>query len=196
MPDQTNGKALLKVDNLTKHFPILRGVFQRQVGVVHAVDGITFEIKPGETFGLVGESGCGKSTAGRTILQLYRPTAGHVYFDGIDLVTKKVTNYSNSPGQYDEPEGIYPDGGFTLVECDKQNHQGPNHVDLWKLKLDGTGYVERLTFFSDYPGYKASNPVVSDDGKFVAFQMAHSRDSAGVGHGLFVFDLQKAPSQQ
>jgi hypothetical protein len=115
---------------------------------------------------------------------------------GIDLATKKVTNYSNSPGQYDEPEGIYPDGQFTLVECDKQNHQGPNHVDLWKLKLDGTGYVQRLTFFSDYPGYKASNPVVSDDGKFVAFQMAHSRDSAGVGHGLFVYDLQKAPSQQ
>jgi hypothetical protein len=111
---------------------------------------------------------------------------------GINLLTKKVTNYSNSPGQYDEPEGIYPDGQFTLVECDKQNLQGPNHVDLWKLKLDGSGYVERLTYFSDYPGYKASNPVVSDDGKFVAFQMAHSRDSAGVGHGIFVLDLEKA----
>jgi hypothetical protein len=112
---------------------------------------------------------------------------------GVNLVTKKVTNYSNSPGQYDEPEGIYPDGQFTLVECDKQNHQGPNHVDLWKLKLDGSGnYVERLTNFSDYPGYKASNPVVSDDGKFVAYQMAHSRDSAGVGHGIFVYDIEKA----
>src|SRR5437667_2348284 len=52
---------------------------------------------------------------------------------GINLVTRKVTNYSNSPGQYDEPEGIYPDGQFTLVECDKQNHQGPGHIDLWKL---------------------------------------------------------------
>jgi oligopeptide transport system ATP-binding protein len=83
MPDE---KVLLKVDGLVKHFPVLRGVFQRQVGAVHAVDGISFEIHPGETFGLVGESGCGKSTAGRTILQLYRPTAGHVYFDGIDLV--------------------------------------------------------------------------------------------------------------
>ncbi len=116
---------------------------------------------------------------------------------GINLVTKKVTNYSNSPGQYDEPEGIYPDGQFTLVECDKQNLQGPNHVDLWKLKLDGSGaYVERLTHFSDYPGYKASNPVVSDDGKLVAFQMAHSRDSAGVGHGIFVYDLDKAAAQR
>jgi len=83
MPDD---QVLLKVDGLVKHFPVLRGVFQRQVGAVHAVDGITFDIRRGETFGLVGESGCGKSTAGRTILQLYRPTAGHVYFDGVDLV--------------------------------------------------------------------------------------------------------------
>src|SRR5258708_23720823 len=85
---------------------------------------------------------------------------------GIDLVTKKVTNYSNSPGQYDEPEGIYPDGQFTLVECDKQNLKGPGYIDLWKLKLDGIGDYERLTYFSDYRGYKASTTVVSDDGKF------------------------------
>jgi oligopeptide transport system ATP-binding protein len=82
-------ETLLKVEGLVKHFPILAGVFQRQVGVVHAVDGITFDVHKGETFGLVGESGCGKSTAGRTILQLYRPTAGSVVFDGIDLVKLK-----------------------------------------------------------------------------------------------------------
>lgn len=82
-------ETLLKVEGLVKHFPILAGVFQRQVGVVHAVDGITFDVRKGETFGLVGESGCGKSTAGRTILQLYRPTAGKVYFDGIDLTKTK-----------------------------------------------------------------------------------------------------------
>ncbi len=111
---------------------------------------------------------------------------------GIDLVTKKVTNYSNSPGQYDEPEGIYPDGQYTLVECDKQNLKGANHVDLWKLKLDGSSQYERLTWFSDYPGYKASNPVVSDDGKFIAFQMAQSRDAAGVGHGIFIYDIERA----
>ncbi|MCC6956150.1 MAG: ATP-binding cassette domain-containing protein, partial [Anaerolineales bacterium] len=63
----SDNHILLRVDNLVKHFPIMAGVFQRQVGVVHAVDGITFNIKSGETFGLVGESGCGKSTAGRTI---------------------------------------------------------------------------------------------------------------------------------
>src|SRR5262245_23315832 len=111
---------------------------------------------------------------------------------GVDLLTKKVINYSNSSGQYDEPEGIYPDGQYTLVECDKQNLKGSGHVDLWKLKLDGSGAYERLTHFSDYPGYKASNPVVSDDGKFIAFQMAKSREAAGVGHGIFVYDIEKA----
>ena len=111
---------------------------------------------------------------------------------GIDLITKKVSNYSNSPGQYDEPEGIYPDGQYTLVECDKQNLRGAGHVDLWKLKLDGSGQYERLTYFSDYPGYKASNPVVSDDGRLIAFQMAKSTESAGVGHGIFVYDIRKA----
>jgi hypothetical protein len=112
---------------------------------------------------------------------------------GIDLATKKVTNYSNSPGQYDEPEGIFPDGKATLVECDKQNHRGSGHVDLWKLKLDGSGAYERLTFFSDYPGYKASNAVISDDGRFMAFQLAKSTEAAGVGHGIFILDLEKLP---
>ena len=77
---------LLDVDNLKMHFPLTRGIIiQRQVGAVKAVDGITFQVKRGETLGLVGESGCGKSTAGRSILQLYKPTAGHVKFNGTDL---------------------------------------------------------------------------------------------------------------
>jgi len=115
---------------------------------------------------------------------------------GIDLASGTLTNYSNAPGRYDEPEGIFPDGRFTLVECDKQNLKGAGHIDLWKLKLDGSGLYERLTYFSDYPGYKASNPVVSGDGRFVAFQLARSSEAAGVGHGIFVFDLavwQTAP---
>jgi oligopeptide transport system ATP-binding protein len=82
-----NGRpgALVQVENLKMHFPIRRGLLQRTVGAVKAVDGVTFEVKQGETLGLVGESGCGKSTTGRAILQLYRPTAGEVFFEGQDL---------------------------------------------------------------------------------------------------------------
>lgn len=85
-----DNNVLLRVENLVKHFPIMQGIiFQRQIGAVHAVDGVSFDVKKGETLGLVGESGCGKSTTGRTILQLYRPTSGSVYFDGVDLVALK-----------------------------------------------------------------------------------------------------------
>ncbi len=82
-------ETLLRVENLYKHFPIFKGFIQRQVGAVHAVDGVSFTVKRGETLGLVGESGCGKSTTGRTILQLYRPTAGHVFFEDVDLASIK-----------------------------------------------------------------------------------------------------------
>jgi oligopeptide transport system ATP-binding protein len=87
--ETNNNEVLLHVDDLKMHFPIYRGVFQRQVGAVRAVDGVSFDVKRGETLGLVGESGCGKSTTGRTILQLYKPTAGNVTFDGTDLVKLK-----------------------------------------------------------------------------------------------------------
>ncbi|MFC2065100.1 ABC transporter ATP-binding protein [Chloroflexota bacterium] len=85
----TNNDVLLRVEDLTMHFPIYRGVISRKVGAVHAVDGVSFDIKHGETLGLVGESGCGKSTTGRAILQLYKPTAGHVFFKDQDLTTLK-----------------------------------------------------------------------------------------------------------
>jgi len=83
----TKTEILVKVENLKKYFPIKRGVLRRTVGFIKAVDGISFDIYQGETLGLVGESGCGKSTAGRTILQLYEPTAGEVYMDGKNLTT-------------------------------------------------------------------------------------------------------------
>ena len=79
MIEETNN-ILLKVDGLVKHFPITRGIFRRQVGMVKAVDGISFESKGRENLGLVGESGCGKSTAARVILQLLKATSGKVYF--------------------------------------------------------------------------------------------------------------------
>ena len=80
---------LIRIEDLVMHFPIYRGIFQKQVGAVRAVDGISFSIKRGETLGLVGESGCGKSTTGRAILQLYRPTAGHVFYEDQDLTLLK-----------------------------------------------------------------------------------------------------------
>lgn len=82
----TQEKVLIRVENLTKHFPITRGVIiQREIGAVQAVDNISFEIYEGETLGLVGESGCGKSTTGRTILQLHRATSGKVFYGDVDL---------------------------------------------------------------------------------------------------------------
>ncbi|MDH6611903.1 ABC-type oligopeptide transport system ATPase subunit [Streptomyces sp. SAI-208] len=80
------GEPLLEVSGLTKHFPIRHGiVFQRQVGAVHAVDGIDFTVGAGQSLGLVGESGCGKSTTGRLVTRLLEPTAGKVVFDGEDI---------------------------------------------------------------------------------------------------------------
>jgi oligopeptide transport system ATP-binding protein len=78
--------ALLEVKNLKKHFPVKKGVLSRTVGNVRAVDGITFTLKRGETLGLVGESGCGKTTVGRSILRLIEPTSGQITFNGQDLL--------------------------------------------------------------------------------------------------------------
>src|SRR6202022_4109508 len=86
--DGTADGELLRVENLKMYFPITQGIIlQRQVGWVRAVDDISFTVKRGETLGLVGESGCGKSTTGRAILQLYKPTGGTVNFMGENLTT-------------------------------------------------------------------------------------------------------------
>ncbi len=84
------GETLLSVENMKMYFPVTSGLFlQRKVADVKAVDGLTFDVKRGETLGLVGESGCGKSTTGRAILQLHRPTEGKVNFDGTELTEIK-----------------------------------------------------------------------------------------------------------
>ena len=82
-----DGAKLLAVENLKKHFPIHAGLFSRVAGHVYAVDGVSFAIRRGETLGLVGESGCGKSTVGRTLLKLLEPTGGRIAVDGDDIVT-------------------------------------------------------------------------------------------------------------
>jgi hypothetical protein len=107
----------------------------------------------------------------------------------LDIETRTLTNLSRSPDFYEECEGAFPDGRFTLVE--RAEHHG-NHwplIDAWKLALDGSGRVERLTFFTDTPGYKAGEPVVSDDGRFMLFTLGKSGMEAGQGFGVFLFDL-------
>ena len=112
---------------------------------------------------------------------------------GIDLKTGVVTNFSKAPGTYNEPEGIFPDGLYTCVESDRQcdelgGQRGAGNIDIWKLRLDGTGKdFVRLTRFNDYEGGKASNPVVSTDGRFMAFQSARTSDPAGVGYGILLY---------
>lgn len=110
----------------------------------------------------------------------------------LDLKTGQVTNMTQHEGTYNETEGIFPDGKYTCVEGDRQvaelgGDHGMRNIDIWKLKLDGTGKdFVRLTHFNDYEGWKASNPVVSTDGKLMSFQAAQTKDEAGVGYGLLL----------
>jgi hypothetical protein len=114
----------------------------------------------------------------------------------IDLKTNAVINQSGAPGTYNECEGIFPGGKYTCVEADRQcgtlgGKRGSGNIDIWKLKLDGTGKdFTRLTQFNDYEGGKASNPVVSTDGKYMCFQVANTNDPAGVGYGLLLYKLK------
>ncbi len=88
--------TLLEVNNLKMHFPIFKGAFGMKAGVVKAVDGVSFSVREGETFGLVGESGCGKTTVGRSILRIYKPTAGTVIYNGEDITSyteKEMSKY-------------------------------------------------------------------------------------------------------
>lgn len=115
---------------------------------------------------------------------------------GYDMEKKTFINYSKSEKTYDEAEGTFPDGLSLLVESNRHRpkYKGMKEfltLDLYKMKLDESGEVERITFFNDNPEYKASNGVVSDDGRYLAFQYAHVEDPAGKGRGILILDLQK-----
>jgi hypothetical protein len=130
----------------------------------------------------------------RITLSLYGVLGGS-QLSILDLATGEITQISSIPNHHNEPEGIYPDGKFTLAESSRQfgdeKISGPvQYIDIWKVPLDGDGPWEQITHFTDYKGYKSSNPVVSDDGRSIAFQMARKGDPAGVGRGLFILDLQ------
>ena len=118
---------------------------------------------------------------------------GHASVMGIDLQIGQVANFSRMPGTYNEVEGIFPDGLYTTVESDRECERlggvrGSGNIDIWKLRLDGTGKdFTRLTYFNDYEGGKASNPVISTDGRFMAFQSAKTDDPAGVGYGILLY---------
>ncbi|MDR0284437.1 MAG: ATP-binding cassette domain-containing protein, partial [Propionibacteriaceae bacterium] len=84
-----NGDVILEARDLVKHYPIRTGVIQHTTGHVQAVDGVSFELRVGETLGIVGESGCGKSTLGRLLVRLEEPTSGSVIFEGVDMYAQK-----------------------------------------------------------------------------------------------------------
>jgi hypothetical protein len=115
---------------------------------------------------------------------------------GIDLKTRKIVNYTNRPDRYDEPEGVFPDGKFMMVESTRHYPKRDSgrttwdYIDLYKLTLDGSGNMERITYFNDKRKYKATNPVVSDDGRFMAFQYSIMGETTGVGHGVLVMDFE------
>jgi Tol biopolymer transport system component len=113
---------------------------------------------------------------------------------GLDIATGRITTYRKVETEYNEVEGASPDGAWALVESSKDqgsDRQDSRHIDLWKLTLapNSTQFV-RMTRWGDFDGYKASNPTVSPDGKWFAFQSARSVDPAGVGYGIFLYRLR------
>ena len=125
---------------------------------------------------------------------IFQSTRGVETF-GINLQTGELTNYSLTPDKHEEPEGIFPDGRHTLVESDREASRGkwPENIDIYRLALDGSGETQRLTYFSESGKFIGDNPVVSDDGRYVAFQLSRAGSEAGVGSGIYILDLEKAP---
>jgi hypothetical protein len=113
---------------------------------------------------------------------------------GVDLETGELRNYSQNWG-YDEAEGVFPDGRYVAVEREPGTYtlNPRGHIDIWRNSLDETARSVRLTHFSDYAGFGANNPVVSPDGKVMAFQLRLADGQHGNGHGIFLYDLDHLP---
>ncbi|MBE0653923.1 MAG: PD40 domain-containing protein [Bacteroidales bacterium] len=124
---------------------------------------------------------------------IFQSTIGVETF-GFHTETGALINYSLAPETHEEPEGIFPDGKSTLVESDREASVGkwPTNVDFYRLPLDGSGKTQRLSFFAESGEFRGTNPVVSDDGKYIAFQLSPSTAEAGVGIGIFVYDIEEA----
>lgn len=110
-----------------------------------------------------------------------------------DIETGRLENMSRSPDAYDEPEGIFPDGRFTAIEHGSSLRSAWPPLDIYKLALDGSGKLERLTYFTEYGSWKATQPVISDDSRWMLFQIGKKGDEAGQGYGIFLLDLEKVP---
>ena len=105
----------------------------------------------------------------------------------------RVTWLTDDDVRYDEPEGAVPGGKWTLVESDHQHRgEGSTHIDIWKVALDGSDDRERVTYFNEEGVFKGTNPVVSDDGRYMAFQVPKVAQIAGVGSGIYIMDLAAA----
>jgi hypothetical protein len=127
---------------------------------------------------------------GELLLTAYGVLTGEVY--GLDLATGTSRDYSGYSPFYEEAEGTPRSGRFEVVERDLMVNPIPGALDLWVLDLDGSATYRRITHFNRHKGYGASNPVVSPDDRFVAFQLSVSDGAEGEGQGLFVLDLGKA----
>jgi len=125
------------------------------------------------------------------IFTAYAHRGGEVM--GLDLETGALTNYSRN-WAYDEAEGVFPDGKHVAVEREPDTYtlSPRGHIDVWRTSLDGSGESVRLTRFSEFAGYGANNPVVSPDGRFLAFGLRRVDGPHGNGHGIFLLDLRGA----
>ncbi len=157
--DLANEKPLLDVKDLEVHFPIKTGLFSRTTGYVKAVDGISFDVKPGETLGLVGESGCGKTTTGRAILRLVEPTGGSVMFDGTDVRALSSSQLKEKRKDFqiifqDPYSSLNPrlSVGSAIMEVLKVHHIGANDRERKEQVMYLLDKVDLLPrHFNNYP---------------------------------------------